>query len=495
MGKLASSSLSRRASRCRSETLLAVPENVLDESSTLLTGLRSLVRLFCDGLLLLDMNQCMYFVDEDLQDTLSFEDLEGQHVARIVAKRDQERFQDALSKATLTEPQFTSVCLLCAGGVGTMEAKLVVVATEVQQPKHIIGVRTETPCGLTRPGWIHTREMTSTGLSDMGSSSSFGEPSALASSVSQSPRDGWDLTDPVDYIAVAKALASMQHGEGDVGEVAKALASMKHGEGGEGKAELQDSSSSTKASTWNRSLRKRLSWSGVVGTARGLTRHFSAGSKPQLTIVHPAPVPDLAPGAAAVKPLARPSLVSSSQSFSASTAGVRGDTNAGPPVSKSDGGGYARKHERSLSADAISVESVAFSQRSRIRSKNSSRGRFGRRDARASSLGSNASIGNFKLTPNGTFSFVLDEMMPHLNVGRSALHCCMWHMSVRRFMEAARELRAMPCRHTGWLPHSGWQCDECLALNDVDHMECGICCGDRLITDTVLRSELDALPG
>jgi predicted small integral membrane protein len=88
-------------------------------------------------------------------------------------------------------------------------------------------------------------------------------------------------------------------------------------------------------------------------------------------------------------------------------------------------------------------------------------------------------ISHFQATEASTIMVYVCTMVEHINARTTASSCCTWHATVHAFLDATKALLNEPCRPKSWLPYSGWQCQECLALNDVDEGDCAICFGDR----------------
>jgi len=95
-----------------------------------------------------------------------------------------------------------------------------------------------------------------------------------------------------------------------------------------------------------------------------------------------------------------------------------------------------------------------------------------------SSHGSNSrrrtsSAGNFRATPLHTIGFMICERARNLHVDPKSA-CCHLHAAVDIIQEVASSRQSVPCNHA-WKPNSGWQCEDCRALNDNSDDMCAIC--------------------
>merc|ERR1712113_732034 len=86
-------------------------------------------------------------------------------------------------------------------------------------------------------------------------------------------------------------------------------------------------------------------------------------------------------------------------------------------------------------------------------------------------------ICHFKATPLSTVMYYIDTLIEHMNAHIGGMTCCTWHASVRTIAGAVEILGEQACKMQTWVPSSGWQCHECLALNDVDDDDCIVCYG------------------
>lgn len=142
-------------------------------------------------------------------------------------------------------------------------------------------------------------------------------------------------------------------------------------------------------------------------------------------------------------------------------------------------------------ADGLSSSGSSSTHRPRRRSRTSSDGSRLSKGSRWSDGSYDLVIRHFQATPIQTIAFYIDTLTEHVNAHMCASSCCAWHGTLHAIQGAMSHLKEKQCKqHVGWLPSSGWQCVDCLALNDVDDDMCAICYCDRTPKDGFISRSL-----
>jgi len=117
----------------------------------------------------------------------------------------------------------------------------------------------------------------------------------------------------------------------------------------------------------------------------------------------------------------------------------------------------------------------AGQQRGRMVCRSSS-GSWSEGDARASTT---RVFEQYKVTPDATLKFAIDETLAHFNFPYEDASCCLWHSALDYCARALHKFKKGKCRKD-WAVCSEWQCEECAGLNAHGDDSCDTCGGLKL---------------
>lgn len=463
------------------------PKAVATQSPLIVRGLFAIATKLCDCVVQLDDDRTVC----DAQGRLNIyfgSDVEGTNFKDLVAPTDWGRVEMTLATVTLNCPRLLSVVMVRDNGVGFMLAKLLIMATSVDDPRFIIGVRVDNREGLTEAGENNILDFKPRYSQMSGACSSIN-----FASEAEDQRGGGNMPRSPRFSAQSQATSNYLHSEGSLAFSSASLAysdtsasftSVKFWSmltGGVPQRKVSPSPSVRSAPSF--SERRRAN--GPLGSvlSRSGSGLFNRGP---VTERHDADVQtdDAFPYAERVDV--------ETQTDAAHAPGST--TSARPPVAP----GSCLVASMGVPG-ARGSHSSAGSRLSRSSSGDAALGVSSRRSSRSSSkkssgeMSDDLTLQHFQATPVQTMAYGIDLLTEHCNA-HSSNFCCSWHATVHALSQAQRLLRHKGCKKPGeWLPSSGWQCVECMALNDVDEDECAICFGDR--TNPQSAPTLSTSPG
>lgn len=457
------------------------PGEHLFARAELVRGLHAVAERLCDVVIQLDS---MYRVKEASGHVDAFfqSQVEGGGFLDVAVPADRALLEAALSTITLACPRVVSVVLLVDGGIGTTSAKLMIMATTLDNPRYIVGVRSENTEGLTEAheslcatgfGSDHM-DMFGNNLSEDGEGRhlSGGRRASCFSSASQERRD--NVATPTRLRRTSCTSRQSMHSETSFSISNAASLALSSSTTPSILSSFFSSRRNLHRSPTARSapLPSSPSW------ASSRTRQAAASS--QKSKAAPAPAAKQEAGTQTEVFLAAADV--ETQTEAAHVPGTR--TLLRPPLDPS-----VRKSRLSSST----VTSPRGSMKSRnsentiLSSRRSSRCTSGGKQSDWSASSEDLVLRHFQTTPQMTLAYALDTLASQVNAHLGS-SCCPWHATLHAVSRSLASLREKPCKTSSWLPASGWQCGECLALNDVEQDECSICCGDRDTTPPPERS-------
>lgn len=359
------------------------------------------------------------------------------HVSNLVAPQNVQAVQRAIARTKAGTPQLIEVTLLVDGSGSTPKAKLLVVPADADGRALWIGFRTQEVHRLCLP---HNVADASDGLMDSAPLFTSRSTSACAG---DGVEGGTRSASSASLSRSAGVLSWMRRRSAPTSTDASLAYSQSHG------------TSSLLSPAWRTMGRSPLAkkTAGVVSrdaqTERVLTADTGAQTEathlPDTRHVNQSSRPPLKPCARHPPKPSRPMKRNGSMKSGGEKVQALGDV------------------EHPSSAEPSRPSSPA------------------RQNSTVSGFAAQPAICHFQATPEFTATFTLKEAMPHINAPRASCSCCLWHATASYLSEALTRLTECPCKaHAGWMPLSGWQCQECRGLNDVDTEECQICYADRM---------------